>query len=83
MQLEEYFDFLANDDIRIKGTRIGNETVLNEFIHRSRSDAMPSFGSSALVVLLCNLPVSAPQKSKIEEVLDLPVCYDAQSYHSS
>jgi|SRR5579872_4450125 len=37
MQLEEYFDFLANDDIRIKGTRIGIETVLNDFIHRSRS----------------------------------------------
>lgn len=37
MQLEEYFDFLAKNDIRIKGTRIGIETVLYEFIHRSRS----------------------------------------------
>ncbi len=37
MQLEEYFDFFANDDIRIKGTRIGIETVLFDFIHRSRS----------------------------------------------
>lgn len=37
MQLEEYFDFLAKDDIRIKGTRIGIETVLYDFIHRSRS----------------------------------------------
>ncbi len=37
MQLEDYFDFLAPDDIRIKGHRIGIETVLYNFIHRRRS----------------------------------------------
>lgn len=37
MQLEEYFHFFAHNDIRIKGTRIGIETVLYDFIHRSRS----------------------------------------------
>jgi uncharacterized protein (DUF433 family) len=37
MELEGYFDFLAEDDIRIKGTRIGIETVLYEYIHRSQS----------------------------------------------
>ncbi len=37
MQLEEYFDFFAIDDIRIKGTRIGIETVLYDFIHRSHA----------------------------------------------
>ena len=36
MQLEEYFDFLAPDDIRIKGSRIGIESVLYEFIHREQ-----------------------------------------------
>jgi hypothetical protein len=30
MELEGYFDFLAPDDIRIKGMRIGIETVLYE-----------------------------------------------------
>jgi uncharacterized protein (DUF433 family) len=33
MNLDDYFDFLAPDDIRIKGTRIGIETVLYDFIH--------------------------------------------------
>lgn len=33
VELESYFDFLAPDDIRIKGTRIGIETVLYEHIH--------------------------------------------------
>ena len=36
MQLEDYFDVLAADDIRLKGHRIGIETVLYEFIHRDR-----------------------------------------------
>ena len=37
MQLEDYFVVLAENDIRIKGTRIGIETVLYDFIHRLRS----------------------------------------------
>lgn len=37
MQLEEYFDFLAPNDIRLKGTRVGIETILYDFIHRART----------------------------------------------
>ena len=37
MQLEDYFDFLASDDIRIKGHRIGIESVLYEYIFRERT----------------------------------------------
>jgi uncharacterized protein (DUF433 family) len=37
MLLTEYFDFLAPDDIRIKGHRIGIETVLFEYLHRGRT----------------------------------------------
>jgi uncharacterized protein (DUF433 family) len=37
MQLEEYFDFLSPHDIRLKGTRVGIETILYDFIYRSRS----------------------------------------------
>ena len=37
MQLEDYFHFLAPNDIRIKGTRVGIETVLYDYIHRSRT----------------------------------------------
>ena len=36
MQLEEYFNFLAPDDIRLEGTRIGIESVLYEYIHREQ-----------------------------------------------
>jgi uncharacterized protein (DUF433 family) len=37
VQLEDYFDFCAPDDIRIKGSRIGIESVLYEYIHREQS----------------------------------------------
>ena len=32
MQLEDYFDFLAPTDIRVKGTRIGLETILGDYL---------------------------------------------------
>ena len=37
MDLETYFEFLAPDDIRIKGTRIGIESILYEYIHRGQA----------------------------------------------
>lgn len=37
MQLEDYFDFLAENDIRLKGTRVGIETVLHDFLYWKRS----------------------------------------------
>jgi uncharacterized protein (DUF433 family) len=37
MQLEDYFDFQRPDNIRVKGTRVGIETILYDFIHRSRT----------------------------------------------
>lgn len=37
MQLEDHFDFLAPNDIRIKGHRIGIESVLYEYIHRAQT----------------------------------------------
>lgn len=36
MNLEAYFETLAPDDIRIKGTRIGIESVLYEYVHRGQ-----------------------------------------------
>jgi len=37
MELEAYFDIVAPDDIRIKGTRIGIESILYEYTHRGQS----------------------------------------------
>ena len=37
MQLEDYFNFFAPNDIRLKGSRIGIETILYEYIYRART----------------------------------------------
>jgi uncharacterized protein (DUF433 family) len=37
MELENYFDFFATDDIRIKGSRIGIESVLYNYIYRQQT----------------------------------------------
>ena len=37
MQLEDYFNFLRHDDIRLKGSRIGIETILYEYLFRART----------------------------------------------
>lgn len=37
MQVEEYFSVFSPDDIRLKGTRIGIETILYDYIYRART----------------------------------------------
>jgi len=37
MLLEDYFDFLARDDIRLKGTRIGIETILFDYLFHGKT----------------------------------------------
>ena len=32
MELEDYFDFLSPDDIRLKGHRVGIDTVLDYYL---------------------------------------------------
>lgn len=37
MKLEDYFEFLAEDDIRINGTRVGIESVLYDYVYRNQT----------------------------------------------
>ncbi|MGK7946459.1 MAG: DUF433 domain-containing protein [Microcystaceae cyanobacterium] len=37
MVLEDYFNFLSTDDIRLKGTRIGIETILFDYLFRAKT----------------------------------------------
>lgn len=37
MDLESYFDFCAPDDIRVRGTRLGIETILYDYLHRGQT----------------------------------------------
>ncbi|WP_407885546.1 DUF433 domain-containing protein [Scytonema sp. NUACC26] len=50
MQLEDYFDFFTPNDIRVKGTRVGIESILYEYIHRklSAEEILPKFRTLTL-----------------------------------
>ena len=37
MQIQDYFNFFASDDIRIKDSRIGIESVLYEYIYHAKT----------------------------------------------
>lgn len=37
MRLEDYFNFLSPNDIRLRESRIGIETILYEYIYRART----------------------------------------------
>jgi len=37
MELSDYFNFLTPNDIRLKNSRIGIETILYEYIYRART----------------------------------------------
>ena len=58
MELEEYFNFLAPNDIRVKGTRVGIETILYDYIYRSRSpqDIVASYPSLTLEQVYATSP---------------------------
>ncbi len=64
--LEDYFDVFTPDDIRLKNSRIGIESVLYEYVHRTQSPeaiqaAFPSLSLeqiyAAILYYLRNKPV--------------------------
>jgi uncharacterized protein (DUF433 family) len=71
MQLEDYFDFLAPDDIRIKGHRIGIEDVLYEYIFNAKSpdELQRRFPTLTLEQIYATLTYYLHNKEKIDAYL--------------
>ncbi|PKO21566.1 MAG: hypothetical protein CVU38_13970 [Chloroflexi bacterium HGW-Chloroflexi-1] len=71
MQLEEYFSFLAPNDIRIKGTRVGIETVLYDYIYRSRfpEDIVAQYPSLTLEQVHATITYYLHNKEKVTTYL--------------
>ncbi|MFN5514425.1 MAG: DUF433 domain-containing protein [Cyanobacteriota bacterium] len=71
MQLEEYFVFLATNDIRLKDTRIGIETVLYDYIYRSRTpeEIAKTYLSLTLEQIYATILYYLRNKKEIDEYL--------------
>lgn len=71
MQIEDFFDFLAPNDIRIKGSRIGIESVLYEYIYREQTPEMlvKRFPSITLEQLYATILYYLHNREKVEVYL--------------
>lgn len=79
MQLEEYFDFLSPDDIRIKGHRIGIEDVLYEYIHNAMTpdELAVRFPTLTLEEIYATLLYYVRNKADIDRYLTERLAHEA------
>ena len=68
MKLEDYFDFLAPDDIRVKGHRVGIESVLYEYLFRERKpeEIAQRFPSLTLEQIYATILYYLHNRAKVE-----------------
>ena len=70
MQLENYFDFLGEDDIRIRGTRIGIETVLEDYLEGSSPEEIAArYRSLSMEQVYATITYYWHSRDQVEEYL--------------
>lgn len=71
MQLEDYFSFLESHDIRIKGTRVGIETVLYDYIFKARTpeEIAESYGTINLEQVYATILYYLHNKEAVDRYL--------------
>lgn len=71
MQIKDYFNFLAADDIRLKGTRIGIETILYEYIYRAQTpeEIAKTYPSLTLEQVYATILYYLQNKEKVSEYI--------------
>ncbi|MEL6453984.1 MAG: DUF433 domain-containing protein [Cyanobacteria bacterium J06623_5] len=71
MQLEDYFSFLDPNDIRIKGTRVGIETVLYDYIFKARTpeEIAQSYGTINLEQVYATILYYLHNKEDVDRYL--------------
>ncbi|OIN95835.1 MAG: hypothetical protein COS37_00910 [Anaerolineae bacterium CG03_land_8_20_14_0_80_58_20] len=71
MQIEDYFNFLAPNDVRIKGTRVGIETILYDYIYKSLSpeDIAAQYPSLTLEQVHATITYYLHNKAKVTAYL--------------
>jgi uncharacterized protein (DUF433 family) len=69
--IENYFDFLSPDDIRIKGTRIGIETVLDDYLGGSSPEEIAArYRTLTLEQVYATITYYLHKRKEIDEYLE-------------
>lgn len=71
MQLDDYFDFLRPDDIRLRGHRIGIESILYAYIHEAKTpeEIAAQFPTLTLEQVYATILYYLRNKDRIDEYL--------------
>ncbi|MBZ8181313.1 DUF433 domain-containing protein [Oscillatoria salina] len=71
MKLEDYFEFLAPDDIRLKGTRVGIETILYDYIYHARTpeEIAQTYPTITLEQVYATILYYHHEKSKVSQYI--------------
>ncbi len=71
IELEGYFEFLSDEDIRVKGTRIGIETILDDYFDGSSPEEIAvRYLSLNLEQVYATITYYLSNRKKVDEYLD-------------
>ncbi len=80
MQLEDYFDFQRRDDIRIKGTRVGIETVLLAYLDGACPEEIQrTYPSTTLEQVYATITYYLANKDAVQTYLDDYLAYSEEA----
>jgi uncharacterized protein (DUF433 family) len=81
MELESYFEFLTEDNIRIKGTRVGIETVLDDYLEGSSPEEIAArYRSLSLEQVYATITYYLHNQAKIGAYLEAWRQYTDQAW---
>lgn len=81
INIHEYFEFLNADDIRIKGTRVGIETVLDEYLNAmSPEEIAVRYPTLTLEQVYATITFYLHNQREIEQYLERWRRYAEQSW---
>jgi uncharacterized protein (DUF433 family) len=83
MNLNEYFDFLDTDDIRIKGTRVGIETILEDYLNATSPEEIAvRYPSVTLEQVYATITYYLRNKRSVDQYLERWRDYVEQSWQN-
>ncbi len=79
MELESYFEFLSEDNIRLKGTRVGIETVLDDYLAGSSPEEIAArYHSLSLEQVYATITYYLHNRARIDAYLEAWRQYNKQ-----
>ena len=81
--LSDYFDFLYDDDIRIKGTRVGIETILEDYLNAASPEEIAvRYPSVTLEQVYATITYYLRNKDDVNQYLERWRNYVEQSWQN-